>query len=270
MKIITWNVNWIRAVAKKWFKEFVLQEQADFYCLQEVKAFESQFIQEIWYIKWYNFLWHTWEKAWYAWTAILYKEGLELIETKNIFDELDFNWEWRLTQVEFKKFSKWQNKNIVLLNVYFPNWWTRADWTEMLSFKLKFYDEIIEYVNKIVNSWKDVIITWDFNICHEEIDIARPKENANSIWFLPIERAKVTEFLNNWYIDTFREKYPEKIIYSRWSFRAGARPRNVWWRLDYFLVNKGFYENVVDTIYLNNVMWSDHCPVVLSIKTASL
>jgi exodeoxyribonuclease-3 len=159
------------------------------------------------------------------------------------------------------------DRGIVLLNVYFPNWWTRADWREMLSYKLNFYNEIIEYCNEIVKTWKNVIITWDFNICHTEIDIARPKENEDSIWFLPIERQKFWEFLNNWYIDTFRYFFPDKTeVYSWWSYRTGARPRNVWWRLDYFLINKKFIKNIEETKYLTNIMWSDHCPVELRLK----
>lgn len=260
MKIITWNVNWIRAVAKKWFKEFIIEQDADIYCLQEVKAFESQFFNEVWSIEWYEYVWHTWEKAGYAWTAIIYKQNLDIIDSRNVFESFLFNWEWRITEIEFIK--DW--KNIVLLNIYFPNWWTRSDWTEMLSFKLEFYNEVINYCNNLLKEWKQVIITWDYNICHEEIDIARPKENINSIWFLPIERAKITEFLNNWYVDTFREKYKDKIIYSWWSFRAGARPRNVWWRLDYFFVNEDLYKEIKDTVYLTDIMWSDHCPVLLN------
>lgn len=259
MKIVTWNVNWIRAVIKKGFKDFILEEDADIYCLQEVKAFEEQFLKEVWEIEGYNYLWHTWERPWYAGTAIFYKKDLDIVSTKNIFDVEDFMWEGRVTKLQFKKGSK----DIVLLNIYFPNGGTRADWTEMLSFKLKFYDEMIAYANSIVESWRDIIVTGDFNICHREIDIARPKENENSIWFLPIERAKVSEFLDNWYIDTFREKYNDEVVYSWWSFRAGARPRNVGWRLDYFLVNKGFYKNIEETTYLTDIMWSDHCPVSL-------
>lgn len=261
MKIITWNVNWIRAVAKKWFKEFIQDNDADIYCLQEVKAYEWQFIQEIWIIPWYKYLWHLWTRPWYSGTAILYKENLEVTKLKNSFDYEEFHIEWRVTEIDFKK----QDKEITLINCYFPNWWPRADGTEMLPYKLEFYDNMINYANSIVNSWKDIIITWDFNICHQEIDIARPKENENSIWFLPVERAKIWEFLNNWYIDTFRDKYKDEIVYSWWSYRAWARPRNVWWRLDYFFVNKSFYNEIEDTIYMTQIMWSDHCPVSLKL-----
>jgi exodeoxyribonuclease-3 len=260
MKIISWNVNWIRAVLKKWFLDFVDKESPDILCLQETKAFEEQFLKEVWEFKWYKYIWHSGTRAWYAWTAIFYKENLKVIDYKNHFWEIvQFHDDWRITEIEFE--------NFVLINGYYPNWWTRADWTEMLDYKLEFYDKIIEYSNKLINSWKNVILTWDFNICHTEIDIARPKENENSIWFLPIERKKIWELLDNWYIDVFRDKYTTKTdVYSWWSYRAWARPRNVWWRIDYFIINKWFINKVNDIIYMTDVMWSDHCPIQLKLN----
>ena len=264
MKIITWNVNWIRAVAKKWFKDFVYSEKPDILCIQETKAFEEQFLKELWEFEGYKYIWHSGTRAWYAGTAIFYKNDLNIISTKNQFDEnYHFHDDWRVTEIIFQKDSD----EVVLLNWYFPNGWTRADGTEMVTYKLEFYDKLIEYMNFLVKTWKKVIVTWDFNICHTEIDIARPKENENSIWFLPIERAKVSELLANWYIDTFRYFYPEKTeTYSWWSYRAWARPRNVWWRIDYFVVNKDFIEKVQDIEYMTSVEWSDHCPVKLTLK----
>ena len=263
MKIITWNVNWIRAVAKKWFKEFVLSESPDILAIQETKAFEDQFLADLWEIPGYKYLWHTWTRPGYAWSAIFYKENLEIVSLQNTFENNYFNEDWRVTQITFKK--DW--KEIILINWYFPNGWTRADWTEMLTYKLDFYSNLINYVNSLVSAWKNVIITWDFNICHERIDIARPDENENSIWFLPVERAKFSELLANWYIDTFRYFYPDLAeVYSWWSYRAWARPRNVWWRLDYFVVNKDFIKNVENIEYLTKIMWSDHCPVKLILK----
>lgn len=260
MKIISWNVNWIRAVAKKWFKEFVEKYSPDILCIQETKAFEDQFIKELWELEWYKYIWHTWTRAGYAGTAIFYKQELKILDTKNHFWDINhFHEDGRITEVEFEGF--------VLLNWYYPNGWTRADGTEMVDYKLEFYDHIIKYANKLVKEWKNVVLTWDFNICHTEIDIARPKENENSIWFLPIERAKVWELLDNWYIDTFRYKYPTKTdTYSWWSYRAWARPRNVWWRIDYFVVNKWFIDKIVDTTYLTEEQWSDHCPIMLELK----
>ena len=266
MKIISLNVNGIRAVAKKWFCDFVLEENPDILCIQETKAFEEQFLKDVWEIEWYKYVWHKWTRPGYSGTAIFYKENLEVIDYKNHFDEIEhFHSDGRVTEIEFKRTGS--QKNIVLFNGYFPNGWTRADGTEMLSYKLEFYNKLIDYANYIRDNGKDIILTWDFNIVHTPIDIARPKENEASIWFLPVERAKVWELLDNGYIDTFRYLYPYQLdTYSRWSYRAGARPRNVWWRIDYFVVNKDFIENVADIQYMNDIMWSDHCPVKLELK----
>lgn len=268
MKIISWNVNWIRAVAQKWFKEFIIKQNPDIFCLQETKAFEAQFLKEVGNIDWYKYIWHTWIKAWYAWTAIFFRENIEVIDTKNDFWEIDhFHDDWRVTELEFFYKKWWEKKHIVLLNWYFPNGWTRADGTEMVSYKLEFYEHLKTYTRKLKSEWKQVIITWDYNICHTEIDIARPKENEDSIWFLPIERATIWDFINDWNLDVWRYFNPTKTdVYSWWSYRAGARPRNVWWRIDYFVVNKELINDVENIDYLTDVMWSDHCPVMLKLK----
>ena len=264
MKIITWNVNWIRAVAKKWFKDFVINENPDILCLQETKAFEDQFLKDVWELEWYKYIWHKWERAWYAWTVIFYKNNIDVISTKNHFDEMEhFHTDWRVTEIEFKK--DW--KDIILFNGYFPNGWTRADWTEMVNYKLDFYNHLINYSRKIKSEWKDLILTWDFNICHTEIDIARPKQNVKSIWFLPVEREKIWELINDWNVDVWRYFNPEKLdTYSWWSYRAWARVNNVWWRIDYFVVNKNFVKNIENIEYMTDILWSDHCPVMLKLK----
>jgi len=266
MEILSWNVNWIRAVNKKWFKEFINSEKPDILCIQETKASEEQFLKEVWEINNYKYIWHSWTKPGYWWTATFYKKNVKIIDFKNHIEEVEYFHlydDGRIIEIEFE----YNSSKIVLLNLYFPNWWTRADGTEMLSYKLEFYNKIIDYANKIIASWKNIILTWDFNIVHTEIDIARPKQNQNSIWFLPIERAKFWEFLKNWYIDTFRYFYKEKLdTYSWWSYRAWARPRNIWWRIDYFVVNKDFIKNIKGIQYMKNVMGSDHCPLKLELK----
>jgi len=260
MKIISWNVNGIRAVAKKWFKEIVAENNPDILCLQETKAFEDQFLKDVGELDWYNYVWHKWERPGYAWTVIFYKKEINNVEVKNDFGDIShFNTDGRVTQMSF-----W---NTVLINWYYPNGWTRADGTEMVTYKLEFYDNIIKYANLLKSEWKNVILTWDLNIVHTEIDIARPKQNQNTIGFLPIERAKVTELLDNWYTDIFRYLYPEQLdTYSWWSYRAWARKNNVGWRIDYFVVNNEFTEEVKDIKYLGEIMGSDHCPVELLLK----
>ncbi len=260
MKIITWNVNGIRAVLKKGFKDFLANKKPDIICLQETKAFESQFLAEIGELEGYKYVWHSGTRPGYAGSAILYKENLAVSDLKNHFWEIEhFHADGRVTELKCD--------NFILINSYFPNGGQKVSEENMLDYKLEFYDKMIHYVNTLVASWNNVIMTWDFNICHTEIDIARPKENEDSIGFLPIERKKIDHFLELGYIDTFRHFYPEKRdIYSWWSYRAGARPRNVGWRLDYFIVNQSFIENVKDTIYLADVMGSDHCPVEIILK----
>lgn len=259
MKIISWNVNGIRAVAKKWFGDFVEQYNPDILCIQETKAFEDQFLKEVWEIQGYKYLWHSGERAGYAGTAIFYKEHLNVQDTKNYFDEVEhFHTDGRVTEIDFWDF--------IVLNGYFPNGWTRADGTEMLSYKLDFYDHLIDYCNALKQSGREVIITGDFNIVHTEIDIARPKENQKTIGFLPVERDKIGELFMNGYSDVWRVKNPDTIdTYSWWSVRAGARPRNVWWRIDYFAVTDDILEQVTNIQYLTDVMGSDHCPVMMEI-----
>ncbi len=260
MKIISWNVNGIRAVAKKWFMDFFFEQQADIFCIQETKAFRKQLPPELTEPIGYKSYWHKGERPGYAWTAIYVKEDIEVVDTKNHFEEIEhFHVDGRMIELKLKDFT--------LLNCYFPNWGTRADGTEMLTYKLEFYDHIIDYTNKIVANGGNVIITGDFNVCHTEIDIARPEANKNSIWFLPVEREKISQFLENWYIDVFRYFYPDKTdAYTWWSYRAGARPRNVGWRLDYFIVNKWFIDRVKGIEHLTDVMGSDHCPIMLELR----
>jgi len=272
MKIISRNVNWIRAVVKKWFVDFVKDENPDILCVQEVKAKEYQIPEEMHLLfSDYNYIRNSAERPWYAGTAIFYKKKLNLISSKVNFDGINhFNSDWRLTELRFQ--FDWKGvvgskniwKEIVLLNNYFPNWWTRADWTEMLLYKLKYYDYFIDYIKSLENDWKIVISCGDFNICHEEIDIARPDANKNSIWFLPIERKKIGEIFDSWFVDVFRYFNPWLADqYTRWSYRAGARPRNVWRRLDYFVVSKKLLENIDSIGHLVNIYWSDHCPISL-------
>ena len=263
MKIASRNVNWIRAVIQKWFFEWVKKNDADIICLQEVKAFENQIPSEIrFYLSDYDYLWHKWLRPWYAGTVIFFKKWLNIIEKKSEFVFHEFSDEWRVTEIVFN--YGW---NVIhLINVYFPNGWIRADWTEMLSYKLDFYEKIRQYIQKIRDNWDSVIICGDFNICHTEIDIARPKENENSIWFLPIERAEMDKLEKDGLIDVFRKLNPNlKDAYTWWSYRWWARDRNVWRRLDYFWISPEMINMVLCVEHQINMFWSDHCPIVLEL-----
>jgi len=289
IKIASRNVNWIRAVLQKWFYDRVKKNDRDILCLQETKAFESQLPAEFRYhMADYNRVRHAGTKPWYSWTATFYKKSLNLISSQSHFEGIEhFHEDGRVVETKFsftghceeqsdvvileKENNKidshssiWQS--FTLLNIYFPNWWDKSDGTEMLSYKLKFYDHFIHYINKLRSVWENIITTWDFNICHHGIDIARPEENKNSIWFLPIERAEMDKLLANWYTDIFRHFHPDlKDQYTRWSYRAWARPRNVGRRLDYFRVSESIVPIVKNIIHQTSVEWSDHCPISLEL-----
>ena len=260
MKIASRNVNGIRAVTNKWFYEWVKQWDPDIICLQEVKSFETQLPPEFRYhMSEYDWVWHAGERPGYSWVATFYKKHLNFVSWTSKFESVEhFHEDGRVVETKFQEFT--------LLNMYFPNWGERADGTEMLSYKLKFYEHFIHYINTLREAGEKVIACGDFNICHREIDIARPKENANSIWFLPIERAEMDKLEKAWYIDVFRYFNPDLVDqYTWWSYRAWARSRNVGWRLDYFWVSKDMLSFIKKITHETAVEWSDHCPISLEL-----
>lgn len=261
MKILSRNVNGIRAVMKKSpsFLDIIKAEDPDIFCLQETKAFVYQMPAELQLLSHQDICRHTGTRAGYAGTAIFSKTPF--VDSCNTFDHsTKFYEDGRMTEAELP------NK-ILLINGYFPNWGTRADGTEMLSYKLAFYDELETYLLWRMEEWYEIILTWDMNIVHTEIDIARPKENQNSIWFLPVERKRIWDFMQTVGLtDMFRHFSPDEVDeYTRWSYRAGARARNVWRRIDYFMLSAGLVDKAVSCTNRQDILWSDHCPVELII-----
>lgn len=260
MKIASRNVNGIRAVTGKWFYDWVKQGNPDIICLQEVKSFESQLPPEFRYhMAAYDRIRHAGEKPGYSGVVTFYKKHLKFVSWTSKFASVEhFHEEGRVVETKFQDFT--------LLNIYFPNWGERSDGTEMLSYKLKFYDHFIHYINRLRDTGEKIITCGDFNICHRPIDIARPKENEHSIGFLPIERAEMDRLEKEWYVDVFRQFNPElQNQYTWWSYRAWARSRNVWWRLDYFRISNDMLPYVQKIIHETSVEWSDHCPIVLEL-----
>lgn len=270
MKIASRNVNGIRSILQKGFFDRVKSNDLDIVCLQEVKAFENQIPPEIpLFLPDYDYVWHQGIRPWYAGTAIFFRltpflKGGEggFTEKKSDFHCELFHEDGRLTQLNFT----FNDTDIALLNIYFPNWWARADGTEMLSYKLDFYTKYREYMHELEKSWKLVISTGDFNICHRPIDIARPEENKNSIWFLPIERAEMDKLEDEHFVDVFRYFNPDLADQYTWrSYRAWARSRNVGWRLDYFWVSQDILPFIKSVSHQTSQQGSDHCPILIEI-----
>ena len=260
MKILSRNVNGIRAVMKKDFLWIIHKEDPDIFCLQETKAFVHQMPPEMQVLPHHQHMCrHAGTRAGYAGTAIFAKTAYT--HSCNTFDHSDkFHEDGRITEIEVADM-------VLLINGYFPNWWTRADGTEMLSYKLAFYDELETYILWKMKEWYEVILTWDMNIVHTEIDIARPKENQKSIWFLPVERKRIGDFMQTCGLtDMFRHFSPDALDeYTRWSYRAGARARNVWRRIDYFMLSEWLLKKAISCTHRQDILGSDHCPVELII-----
>ncbi len=264
MKITSRNVNGIRAVLGKWFAERIKSDNSDIYCFQETKAFEHQMPDDLKYIfADYDYCRHAGTRAGYAGTAIFWRRSVvsDVVSCNTFIDNSMFYEDGRVTEINFSK----DGIDYTLLNWYFPNGGTRADGTEMLTYKLKFYDCLIEYVQYKHASGRKVIVVGDYNVCHTEIDIARPKENQTSIGFLPVERDKVSQYLaSNNMVDVFRHFHPDKKDEYTWrSYRAWARPNNVWRRIDYATVSRDLIDQVTWFIHQTDVTGSDHCPVTV-------
>lgn len=254
MKLISWNVNGIRAVMKKNFREFLLTERPAVLCLQEVKISESSKNEAELDFPGYIEYWNCAQRPGYSGTAMLVREDLALpVSVINGFGQAKFDDEGRTQIAEFADFY--------LVNCYFPN---ANNELSRLDYKLEYNQELQKHLKKLEKT-KPVIICGDFNVAHQAIDLARPKENVGSPGFTVEECAWMTEFLNTGFIDTYRALNGDKVQYSWWSYRAGARIRNVGWRIDYFCASKKLLKDIKKAQILDQVMGSDHCPVVLEL-----
>ncbi|MEC8984817.1 MAG: exodeoxyribonuclease III [Candidatus Neomarinimicrobiota bacterium] len=253
MKLISWNVNGVRAVVKKGFLDWLELAQPDILCLQETKAHVDQLAAEILTDHGYHTFWHSGERRGYSGVATFCKDEPFYVQEGLGIDRYDNEGRVLLTEHE----------NFLLYNIYFPN--GQKD-DQRLQYKLDFYDELLPIINEQVESGNNVVVTGDWNTAHHPIDLARPKQNVNTSGFMPIERKKLDMYVENGWIDTFRLFHPEGDRYSWWTYRFGARERNVGWRIDYFFVNEGFLDNVVDADIHDEIMGSDHCPVSLELS----
>ena len=253
MKIITWNVNGLRAALKKGVLEWIVEESPDAMCLQETRVLPEQLTEEQRDVPGYDITWNPAEKKGYSGVATWIKENA--LEVSLGLGEERFDAEGRVIRTRFPDFY--------LYNIYFPNGQRGHD---RVGFKLEFYENLLEQCNALHAAGESIIITGDFNTAHNEIDLKNDKSNHKTSGFLPEERAMIDKYLANGFVDPFRELYPDKEQYSWWSYRAAARSRNVGWRIDYFLISEKLLPRVQDVIIHDDAMGSDHCPVELQIK----
>jgi len=254
MNIISWNVNGIRAVLKKGFIEWLEKESPDILCLQETKISLDQLEDNLKAPLNYKTIFNSADKRGYSGTAVFYKN--EPLSTRTGFEHEILNSEGRIIEIEYEKF--------ILFNIYFPN--GQKD-DERLNYKLKFYDEFLKYMldqRKTKN--KGIIAVGDYNTAHTEIDLKNPKENENYSGFLPVERKWIDKYIESGFTDIFRKLHPdEKDQYTWWTYRFGARDRNIGWRIDYFMVTDEILPMVKDCGILNTITGSDHCPIYLKL-----
>ena len=254
MKLISWNVNGLRAVVNKGFKEFFKEIDADIFCIQETKMQEAQLDENILEIfEGYNAYWNSAEKKGYSGTAIFTKQK-PLNVTYGIGKE-EHDKEGRVITLEFEKFY--------MVNIYTPN--SKRE-LERLDYRQLWEDEIRAFLLKLKEN-KPVVMCGDLNVAHTEIDLKNPKTNRKNAGFTDEERAKMTELLNAGFVDTYRYKYPEvEGKYSWWSYMFHAREKNAGWRIDYFIVSENLKDKIEDAKILDDIYGSDHCPVELDLN----
>jgi len=254
IKIISWNVNGIRASIKKGLADYVINEQTDIFCVQETKAEREQVPTDVWPPPEYRDYYHSCSvRGGYSGVATFTK--IEPIHVNRNIDIERFDQEGRVMQTDFEHFT--------LLNVYFPNGGARD---ERLLYKLDFYDAFFEYCEGLRAQGKKLIICGDYNTAHHPIDLARPNENKKTSGFMDVERVKLNHMQELGYVDTFRLFNQEPEHYTWWDVKTRSRDRNIGWRIDYHWVTQDLIPNVVNAYHQPDQHGSDHCPVVLELS----
>jgi len=255
MRILSWNVNGLRAIYKKGFVDWFLKDRPDVLCLQEIKVAEDQIPKELKSLPGYI--------SYFGPGARKGRDGVALItRTKPLILEYSLGFvglddEQRAMVADYGDF--------LLFNVYFPN--GKAS-KERLSYKMRFYDLFLDLMDRLLAEGRNIVICGDVNTAHKEIDLARPKPNEKISGFLPEERAWIDRLLEHGFLDTFRIFHSEGERYSFWDAKTRARERNIGWRIDYFFVSEGMRDRLKSAFILDDVYGSDHCPVGIEIEVA--
>jgi exodeoxyribonuclease-3 len=253
LRLISWNVNGIRASHKKGLLEWFKKEKPDMLCLQETKAHPEQLVEELKNVDGYESYFSSAEKKGYS--GVVTYTNQKPISVQQGIGIKKFDSEGRFIITEFNEFT--------LFNIYFPN--GKAS-VERLQYKMDFYDSFLKHCNKLLKQGKKIVVCGDVNTAHKEIDLARPKENSQTSGFLPEEREWIDKFLAAGFIDTFRMFNLEPENYTWWDMVTRARDRNVGWRIDYFYASENLKKNIVSASIHSSVMGSDHCPIELELK----
>lgn len=252
MKLISWNVNGIRAAEKKGFIDHVLGSKADVFCVQETKAMVEQLSPDLRCIPGYASWFCSAERKGYSGTALYARRSPRSVVTGLGRPDLD-----REGRTQIADFG-----SILLYNIYFPNGTARQ---ERLDYKMQFYEAFLRHALEQKANGRSIVVCGDVNTAHERIDLARPDENESVSGFLPQERAFLDRFLSSGFIDTFREFSQEGGHYTWWDYKTRARERNVGWRIDYFFVSEDLRPKLVEAKILGQIPGSDHCPVSLTL-----
>jgi exodeoxyribonuclease-3 len=254
MKILSWNVNGIRAIEKKGFLDWFQKTSPDILCLQETKASPDQVSEALLKPAGYEVYWaSSKEKKGYSGVAIYTKKKPSKVMEG--FGIPKFDIEGRSLALDYGDF--------ILFNIYYPN---GGEGNKRVPFKLKFNDAFLDFAGKLLKKGKPLVVAGDFNIAHKEIDLARPDENVGNTGFLPEERAWMDKFIVHGYLDTFRHFHKEGAQYTYWDYFTKARERNVGWRIDYFFITPELLPHLKSAFILPDVMGSDHCPVGIELK----
>jgi exodeoxyribonuclease III len=252
VRLLSWNVNGLRAALKNGFLAWLHQAEPDVVCIQESRVLPQDLDETLRRPNGYHSYWHPAAKNGYSGVATYTRQEPDEVYTLGVDC---FDCEGRVQVLEFPAFT--------LINSYWPNSQPNR---KRIDYKLEFCEAIQLFAKRLVGDGKNVIICGDFNIAHQEIDLARPKQNKDSPGFLPEEREAMTRLLSAGFVDTFRHFTPDPHHYTWWSYRAGARKKNVGWRIDYHCVNDALLPRVKRSYILCDVMGSDHCPVALEIE----
>ena len=252
MKILSYNVNGIRAALNKGFAEWLSAAGPDVVCLQETKALEDQVHTVLFEQMGYQHYWHSAQKKGYSGVAILTKTNPLNVQKGTGIEHMDF--EGRVIRADYE--------NVSVISLYLPSG-TNLD---RLEHKFKFMDDFQEYIDALKKNHPRLVICGDYNICHRAIDIHDPVRNKNVSGFLPEERQWIDTFMNNGFVESFRHFNPEPHQYSWWSYRANARNNNKGWRIDYNMVSENLKNNIKSAYLLPDAKHSDHCPVGVELE----